>query len=367
MGNLPRFIFFIAMIMLGIVSMWTTYMSLHDSILPTPVVNIPFSPTLIVPCSIFALALSVAIGLMLFALKMSIIDEQKRLNIVGVIGMTCVAFISIAFNIDVLYRTADHDFFQRFSTTRMKTVYEDYLTQVQGTLNERRQAALMVVATQEGELESEVKGLREKPAGYGPVAKNEDHYLTVLKHTSEVDLKNLDEAFVAKQKADELLATTKPQTINEIDDLQHQLRVVVKDLGAIAGVPLPEPVRFESPIFAVFTKLFDFKQIGLMEIFIVIVGFMLDLGDIIGYTLIPTRRKRTPAFALAALGAPTVSAYPALPGPEVIPSPSGSSDVSDAEDVDAQEADAAVPQAAVSPGLRFSRRRTKRPMRFGRH
>ena len=366
MGNLPRFIFFIAMIMLGIVSMWTTYVSLHDSILPEPIVNIPFTPTWVVPCSIFALALSVAIGLMLFALKMSIIDEQKRLNIVGVIGMTCVAFISIAFNIDVLYRTADKEFFQRFSTARMKTVYEDYLTKTQSALNERRQSLLRDVAEQEGELESEIRGLRENPAGYGPVAKSVDHKLTVLKKTSEVDLNNLEEAFVAKQKADELLASTKPQTLNEIDDLQHQIRVVVKDLGAIAGVPLPEPVRFESPIFAVFTKLFDFKQVGLMEIFIVIVGFMLDLGDIIGYTLIPTRSKKTPALALAGAGMGTISTFAALPGPEVISSP-GESDRSDVSELDPEDAESGAPQVGASPGLRFSRRRTKRPLRFGRH
>ena len=114
MSFFARTVFFLAMFLLGAVSMWTTYQSLHDSILPKPTVQIALSENFVWDCSIFALMLSVAIGMMLFALKIAIVDEEKRLNIFGVLGLTVIGFISIAFNLDVLYRTADRDFFIRY-------------------------------------------------------------------------------------------------------------------------------------------------------------------------------------------------------------------------------------------------------------
>lgn len=309
MSLVTRTVIYVAMVLFGIVSMWTTYQSLHDSILPEPLVRVNLGSGVIWDCSIFALLLSVAIGLMLFALKVAIIDEQKRLNIVGVIGMTVIAFISIAFNVDVLYRWADRDFFIRFSAEKMRSVYEDYLTDAQAKLIARRDETLKQVAKQEGELDSEIRGLRRAPEGYGKFARQEDYKLTVLQKITAVELKSVEEALAKKEEADTLLLASAPKTLDDIGQLQNQLRVVLKDIGAVSGISLPEVVKPENPLFAVFNKLFDYRAIGIKEIFILIVAFLLDLGDIIGYSLIPNKKKkREEEFALAAI--------PDLSGPE---------------------------------------------------
>ena len=64
-------------------------------------------------------------------------------------------------------------------------------------------------------------------------------------------------------------------------------------------MPLPPPVKLDSPIFAVFSKLFDVEHLGMMEVFLLLIAFFLDLGDIIGYSLIPAaHRKRAPGVSL---------------------------------------------------------------------
>ncbi|MCX5772840.1 MAG: hypothetical protein NTZ09_21570 [Candidatus Hydrogenedentes bacterium] len=292
MKLVTRAIFVFAMIILSIVSMWTTYESLRESILPAPEIPIRLGPTIVWNCSIFALALSVAIGLMLYALKLAIIDEQKRLNLLGVLGLTVVGFISISFNLDVFYRWAHRDFFINYSTSRVKTAYEDYLSQTQQALTDKREELLKKVALQEGELDAEVKGLRKAPAGYGVIAKGEDYQLTLLQKTTAVELETVNAALEKKKEADTLLASSMPATLDEVEKLQHELRVVVKDVGAVSGKPLPQPVELESPLFAVFRKLFDWGQIGFEEVFFVLLAFLLDLGDIIGYSLIPNAKKK---------------------------------------------------------------------------
>jgi len=292
MQYLTKTIFCIAMVLLTIVSMWTTYVSLRDSILPEPVFNLDFGNGAVWPCSVFALALSVAIGLMLFALKLAIIDEHKRLNLFGILGLTIVGFISISFNLDVLYRTADKDFFLNYSQARMKGVYDTYLGEVQSSLVEKREEILKQVAKQEGELDAEVKGLRKKPAGYGTNAREEDYRLTVLEKTSAVELETVDALLAKKQEADVLLSSSNPASIDEIQQLQDQIRVIVKDVVSASGKPLPEVVKLENPLFAVFQKIFTLDQIGPKEVFFVVIAFFLDLGDIIGYSLVPSKKKR---------------------------------------------------------------------------
>ena len=302
MSFFTRTIFFLAMFLLGAVSMWTTYQSLHDSILPEPMVRIAFSPDFVWDCSIFALMLSVAIGMMLFALKIAIVDEKKRLNIFGVLGLTVIGFISIAFNLDVLYRTADRDFFIRYSTEQMRGVYENYLSEAQGKLVERQESLRKVTAKQEGELDAEIRGLRTAPQGYGPIAKKEDYELTVLAKTTAVELESVDAALVKKEEADTLLRSAMPASIEEIEKLQNELRVIVKDVGVVGGLPLPAVVRTESPLFAVFSKVFDWRNIGIKEIFFVVLAFFLDLGDIIGYSMVPNRKRKAYEIAMEKLG-----------------------------------------------------------------
>lgn len=287
-----RAILILAMVILTVVSMWTTYESLRDSIMPAPVLPIRLSPTVVWNCSVFALALSVAIGLMLYALKLAIIDEQKRLNLLGVLGLTVIGFISISFNLDVFYRWAHKDFFINYSTGRVKTEYENYLSDTQQALTDKREEILKKVALQEGELDAEVKGLRQAPAGYGSIAKGEDYQLTLLQKTAAVELETVNAALAKKQEADTLLSTSMPASLDEVEKLQHELRVLVKDVGSASGKPLPQPVELESPLFAVFRKLFDWNKVGFEEIFFVLLAFFLDLGDIIGYSLVPAARKK---------------------------------------------------------------------------
>ena len=381
-----RFIIFIAMVLLSVVSMYTTYASLHDSILPEPTVPIPIGANHVWNCSIFALGLSVAIGMMLFALKVAIIDEQKRLNLAGLLGLTFVGFISITFNIDVLYRTADRDFFVRYENNKMRGVYEDFLAKTQASLSEKKTSLLRQVAAQEGELESEVKGLRSAPAGFGERARQEDYHLTVLKKTTEVDLQLVEEAITAKQKADEILARLEtPTSLQQVMEAQDKLRGAMKDVSGVASVALPDVVKPENPFFAVFQKLFDWESVGFKEIFIVMVGFLLDLGDIIGYSMVPNRKKHDtwtrPSYHVA-----TEIAEPSTPGPvaaaglkelkfdetpklekprpmidegDVIEEPAPGADSGSAPDAPAMEADPASPYEEAPA-------RRPRPFRFGR-
>ena len=321
MRIIVRVMVFLAMALLAIASMWTTYVSLNDSILPTPKVDIPLAEGVVWECSIIALALSVAIGMMLFALKIAIIDGQKRLNIVGIIGMTVVAFISIAFNIDVLYRTADRDFFLRYSSERMRSSYENYLAQVQTSLSEKRITLRRELARQEAELDAEVRGLRRAPAGYGPYAREEDYKLTLLQKTTEVELQAVDDALAVKQEADEALRNAAIAELDDIERLQAELRVVCKDLAGISGVALPEVVRMENPLFAVFSKLLDWNQVGFKEIFLLLVAFLMDLGDIIGYTLVPARKVKRLALDSLELTPPPGKGVRPIPGPESPPGP----------------------------------------------
>ncbi|MBN2307700.1 MAG: hypothetical protein JXR94_01945 [Candidatus Hydrogenedentes bacterium] len=320
MNRISRVPFFVGMVLLTLVSMWTTYVSVNESILPDPKVSIPIGADKVWDCSVFALGLSVAIGLMLFSLKLAIIDEHKRLSPLGVIGLSILAFISISFNMDVLYRKADEDFFMDYSRTRMTSVYHEYLASTQHQLRERKLELQKEVAGQEAELEAEIRGLRDDPAGYGPVARQEDYALTKIQKINEVELTALEEAYESKRKADQLLGSADPQTLEEIQQLQNQLRVLVKDLGAVTGVPLPAAVKLESPLFAVFSKLFDFRTVGLTEIFFLILAFFLDLGDIIGYSLVPNRRKR-PAQVGHEDSPPALRAVPEFEGPELIAEP----------------------------------------------
>ncbi|HOZ46391.1 MAG TPA: hypothetical protein PLO37_14830 [Candidatus Hydrogenedentes bacterium] len=317
MQGATRAIIVTAMIVLTVVSMWTTYVSLKDSILPEPTISVPLWEGHAWKCSVFALALSVAIGLMLFALKVAIIDEQKKLNIVGVVGLAVIAFISISFNMDVLYRTADREFFLRYSTARTRQAYEDFLMQADAALTERRDEIRREVASQQGELEAEVDGLREAPEGYGPKARQEDYRLRLLEKTSEVDLTTLNETIALKGEADTLLRERSPQSIDEIQAMQNDLRVILKDVGARAGIPLPEPVQLESPLFAVFQRLFDFKTVGLKEIFFLLIAIFLDLGDIIGYSLVPNRPERK----RKRLAREILEEELGLPGPEFVTRP----------------------------------------------
>ncbi len=321
MGIIVRSLFVLAVVLLGIVSMWTTYTSLHDSILPEPTVGIPLPNGVVWQCSVMALGMSVAIGIMLFALKVAVIQGEKRLSIPGVAGMTIVAFISIAFNLDVLYRTADRDFFLRYSNDRMRSVYEEFLSKATADLSKKKTGLLQDIAKQQGELAAEVKGLRRAPSGYGNLAKNEDYKLTVLEKTAQVELDAVDAALSTKEKADVILRGTPPATLDEVDAMQGQLRVECKDLASASGVRLPDVVRLENPLFAVFAKLFDWHTVGFKEIFLMIIAFLMDLGDIIGYALVPNRQKRQdereydaplPKRALRPLPAPSDNLLPIL-------------------------------------------------------
>jgi hypothetical protein len=280
------------MCLLTAVSMSTTYVSLTDSILPGPLVEIPLGRFGTWSCSVLALGLSLAIGLMLFGLKLAIVGGHKRLGVVGFVGLFLVAFISVVFNMDVLYRWANEDFFLRYSTNKVKTTYVDYLAAVRAELIDEQVALEKRVAAQQGELEAEIKGLREAPAGYGERARAEEHRLTVLEKTLAVELAAIEDAVETQERADALLVAAAPSSIAEVEQLQSELRVAVKEAGALAGVPLPEPVSLENQLFAVFERMLDFRRVGMREIFVFLIAVFIDLGDILGYSLVPNRPRK---------------------------------------------------------------------------
>ncbi|HRK35685.1 MAG TPA: hypothetical protein PLJ47_13905 [Candidatus Hydrogenedentes bacterium] len=363
MKGTNRLAIFIAMVLFTIVSIWTTYVSLRDSILPRPTFPIEFAPGRVHELSVFALALSVAIGLMLFALKLSIIDGQKRLNLFGLIGLTVVASISIAFNMDVLYRTADREFFLDYSESKVRSVYENYLASVQSDLNARKQELEKQVAKQEGELESEIKGLRERPAGYGTEAKHEEYELTLLGKTAEVELQGIEAALEKKLAVDAILLNTSVATLEDVARLQDALRVQVKDLAALTGTSMPAAVKLDSPFFAVFQKLFNFRTAGPLEYLILALAFLLDLADIIGYSLVPNRKEEKKPAAIWA------SVPENLMGPEVIRSPKPLAAVVDTpvmEELDEEPALADM-NAEEFPSLSPRPQPRRKPFRFRRH
>ena len=287
-----RLAVFLAMVLFSLVSMATTYISLQDSVLPKPAIDIPLGVYGTWHCSVLALALSVAIGMMLFGLKLAIVDGHKRLNAIGMVGLFIVAFISITFNMDVLYRLADREFFLRYSVAQMKAPYVAYLADVQRELLQRKGELKRAVAEQEGELQSEIDGLRGAPEGYGSRARAEDYRLTILERTTSVELAAVDEALEATKRADQLLLAEQPLTVDEIGPLQDRIRVAVKDAGASTDLPVPEPVRLENPLFAVFSRLFDLSTVGFKEILILVFAILLDLSDVIGYSLVPNRPQK---------------------------------------------------------------------------
>ena len=328
-----RLLLSVAMTMLSLVSIWTTYASLNDSILPEPKIPIPLAGDTVWQCSVVALGLSISIGLMLLALKIAIIGGHKRMNIAGLLGLTVVAFISITFNMDVLYRTADKEFYLRYSNDRMRAPYEEYLAKTQGVLLEKKSELLKGVAKQEGELDAEKRGLRKAPAGYGQYARQEEYNLTILSKETEVEMQAVEAGLLTKDKADELLRAARPTSLEEIDKNQAELRVIIKDLAAVTGVPLPELVKTESPLFAVFAKLMDVKTVGFKEIFFLILALLLDLGDIIGYSLVPNARREKrrpyldedePGNRITVLPRTADDLFPAVP--VAVPGPSPSAD-----------------------------------------
>jgi hypothetical protein len=291
MTAITKLLIFLSMVILTVVSMWTTYVSLNDSIFPEPKIPVPMGQFGVWECSVLALGLAVAIGMMLFALKMAIIDGQKRLGLFGLLGLSMVGFISIMFNMDVLYRIADREFFLRYSTSQVKDSYVQYLVDVRTNLLTKRDALEKSVAAQSGELESEIKGLRQAPAGYGTRAREEEYRLTVLRSTTEVDLRAVEEALEAQKRADAILNEVQPETLAEVTALQDQLQVAVKDAAAAAGMPVPKPIRLENPLFAVFGNLLNWKTVGLKEFLFLFIAVFLDLGDIIGYSLVPNKKR----------------------------------------------------------------------------
>jgi hypothetical protein len=311
-----KFVILIAMVMFTIASIVTTYISLSISVLPEPSVTIPITEDVQWDCAYLALLISLGIGLMLFALKVAIIDEKKRLNVVGLLGLLIVAFISISFNMDVFYRAANRDFYINYTNAQLKKVYADYLAEAESKLSAKKTELLKQVAKQEGELESEIRGIRQDPQGYGPKAKSEDYKLTLLQKETEVELRSIEEAQALKEKADALLTQT-PKDLLEVEALQGELQAAVKDMGAKAGVPLPEPYRAQNQLFVVFAKLFDLRNSNFMEIcmslLIMALAILLDLGDIIGYNMVPDdpNAKRARKYI----------DYDRYTGPEIIPGP----------------------------------------------
>ncbi len=322
MRHVTMTMFSVAMTALTLVSMWTTYVSLADSILPGPLVPIPYAEGESVSIAVPALALSVGIGMMLLGMKFAVINERRNLGVVGFIGLFVIAFISISFNLDVLYRVAHKDFMVNHADQQMRATYENYLSEVQTVLSERELDLKRHVARQEGELESEIQGLREAPAGFGERAKAEQYELNLMQRESEVELETIQEAIAKKDEANTLLSASLPETTDDVLILEKQIRVLVKDAGAVAGIPMPAPAEIEMPIFAVFSRLFDSETVGFKEVFYLLIAMFLDLGDIVGYNLVARKGSRqSSSGGSGGMAAP-------IPGlsQEMLPPPASDSD-----------------------------------------
>jgi hypothetical protein len=273
MSVIARAMVYLALTMFSVVSMWMTYASLHDSILLKPEVSIPLWNGVVWQCSVFALLISMAIGLMLFALKLTIIEGQRRLNLFGFVGLLLVASISIVFNVDVLYRVANPTFYERHAYNAVRSVYDAYLTDVQAELPSRRDPQPTEPVSLEAGLDAEREGLGEDPAGLGAQ-------------------EGIDPALAAREKVEALLAKSMPDTVEGVAAWQEEIRAAAKPLGELAGKPLPPAARVETPLSAVFANLMDWQKLGFMEVFILALAVLLDLGDIVGYSLIPNQPKK---------------------------------------------------------------------------
>ena len=148
-----------------------------------------------------------------------------------------------------------------------------------------------------------------------------DYKLTLLQKTAQVELEAVDAAIKKKEEADLLLNNASIETIDDIQKLQEQLRVVCKDLSGPSEIRLPEVVRLENPLFAVFAKLFDWRTVGFKELFLLVIAFLMDLGDIIGYTLVPNRKRRPQEDDYSEALFPPLRTLHSLPEPEPVDPP----------------------------------------------
>ncbi len=271
MRFLTRAIVVVAMIGLTVVSIWTSYASLHDSVLPAPDIPIRLPNGVLWECSLFALILSVALGLLLLALKLAMIEGAKRVTLAGFLGLAIVASLSIAFNVDVLYRWANPDFYLNYSHDRLREAYDPFLAEVSAALESRREARLPEAMRPGAALDAPTEGLQ-------PGA-------------SEANAAASEGAFAPLREFEELLRGPLSPSAEELDALQARLRVAADDLSTQLNLPRPEAPEIRKPLFAVFDTLIDGRGIGAMEVLILLLAVVLDLGDVVGFSLIPTRPR----------------------------------------------------------------------------
>jgi len=225
-----------AMVLLTSVSIWANYASLRVSVLPEPEVAIPLPTGGTWACAVVALGIAVALGLMLFALKLTILDENRRLNGAGAFGFAVILLLSVAFNADVLYRVADKDFYPRQAMTQTAAVYMAHLDRI------------------------------------------------------AADAASPD-AVAAVDKARRLLQSAAPQDMDDVTATEQAVRTALAEAGI---EPPPAPTRVDSPLFAMLAHLAKVQGLGVQDWFLLLIALFLDLGDLIAYRLLPARRLAEP-------------------------------------------------------------------------
>lgn len=224
------------MVLLTSVSIWANYASLSTSVLPEPRVPVPLPTGGTWECTVVALVLAVALGLMLFALKLTILDEDRRLNGAGALGVIVILLLSVAFNADVLYRVADKDFYPRHAMAQTAAAYSAHL---------------------------------ERIAADNPTA----------------------ETAAAVDKARRLFLAAAPEDMEEVAAIEQTVRTALTQAGID---PPPEPTHLDSPLFAVLAHITNVQSLGVQDWFLLLLALFLDLGDLIAYRLLPARRMADP-------------------------------------------------------------------------
>jgi hypothetical protein len=116
-----------ATLALTALSIWANYVSLSSSVLPKPTFTLSLVTGAPWHCSLPALGLAMAIGLLLLAIKVSAAGQDRSIGITGYCAFAVVASFSILFNMDAIYRVAQNTYDLQLANQQPTAVFGPYM------------------------------------------------------------------------------------------------------------------------------------------------------------------------------------------------------------------------------------------------
>ena len=117
----------IATLALTALSIWANYVSLSASVLPLPTIALSLFTGATWQCSLPALGLAIAIGLLLLAIKVNAAGCGKSVGFAGYCAFAVVACFSILFNVDAIYRMTQEGYDLQLANQQTTAVFGPYM------------------------------------------------------------------------------------------------------------------------------------------------------------------------------------------------------------------------------------------------